>query len=75
MDYWEMQVRELEQRLGYWLRICHGILFTLNISVLKVNKIQCDGQEKFDDNQKQIRKYFLILFITQALSHHRLLGQ
>ena len=47
--------RQYQQRLGYWLRICHGILFTLNISVLKVNKIQCDGQEKFDGNQKQVR--------------------
>ena len=47
--------RQYQERLGYWLRICHGILFTLNISVLKVNKSQCDGQEKFDDNQKQVR--------------------
>ena len=127
--------RQYQQRLGYWLRICHGILFTLNISVIIAREVMITIN-KLDSHQssthgivnysfvsmgenptvrlfflsfiftfcwyflsklitvsrnkrwdrhlvctfeiilcKKIWKYFLILFITQALSHHRLLGQ
>ena len=57
--------RQYQERLGYWLRICHGILFTLNISVMGKRSLMIT-KNKLDSHQSSTHGIVNYSFVSMG---------
>ena len=57
--------QQYQERLGYWLRICHGILFTLNISVMGKRSLMVT-KNKLDSHQSSTHGIVNYSFVSMG---------